>query len=309
MAKNKKDKKKDKNANQSAKPAAIPMNEPAPAPNAAAAGQEAFQATATPSTAGIPTLDQAMRTQNEAIAEQAEIGSQQYNVQEVLGKLLEAKKNTTPYVKQIARTQRKLGESKTFSEYIKEGMTMDQAIELTNAQVSRAQSRVSFLNMKREEEEQNVADTIQAVTDHLNSQLAALGLQIDASQIQKQDALTMMQLSGGGGGGGGGGGSRGGGSGSASIGGFDMEAFEKDAAALREAVGNTSYGVPAPEKDWPTAYNELAGAYPEMSSDDINQILGGSWDPNTGVNEGLATVTPDVYNNYRQGLVNGEGGQ
>lgn len=293
MAKNKKDKKKDKNANQSAKPAAIPMNEPAPAPNAAAAGQEAFQATATPSTAGIPTLDQAMRTQNEAIAEQAEIGSQQYNVQEVLGKLLEAKKNTTPYVKQIARTQRKLGESKTFSEYIKDGMTMDQAIELTNAQVSRAQSRVSFLNMKREEEEQSVADTIQAVTDHLNSQLAFLGLQIDASQIQKQDALTMMKLAGGGGGGGGGGGDSRNNNNSDGDTEFDAEAFYKAASFLKGDLDDKTMS-------WGDAWNNLDKQFPGVDAAAKNSALGGGltgWDEATGTNTGNANVTPEVVAN------------
>lgn len=281
----KKNKKKNKqNANPSQNNTAIPTNEVA-IPTAAEAGQEAAQTTITPPAAGVPTLDQAMRSQNEALAKQAEIGSQQYQVQEVLGKLLEAKKNTTPHVKKIARIQKNLGKSKTFSQYVKEGMTIDQAIELTNAQVSRAQSRVSFLNMKREEEEQSVAETIQSVTDHLNSQLAALGLQIEASQIQKQDALTMMSLSGGGGGGGrGGGGSRGG---SSSGGGEDnterQQKFQSDAGYM---ITQFDKGL----MTWSGAWNALKTEYPEMSNDAINNSLKGSWNPETGENKGYAAT-------------------
>lgn len=270
----------------------VPTNDQEEA-SAGSAGQAAFSAASSPSSGGLPTLEGLMAEEEEIGDQMAEIGSQQHQAQEILGDLLKAKKATTPHDKRAYRVRKNLGKMKTLSELVESGFTVDEAIQMTNQRVARAQAKIGLLNAQKAAEEETTSEILTSFADGLNAQLNALGMRADFIGGQKNFLASMMAA---GGRGGGGGGSRGSGTDKASAAELKrMQSAQSDAGYLIRLMDQGSLS-------WGGAFNALSAEYPEMSDDLINSQLKGSWNPETGVNTGYAETASaeNVYGDQGQ---------
>lgn len=154
----------------------VPNNEKAPK-TAAQAGQANYTKPPAPPKIVAPTnVNEAKAQQAQAIAEEAEIGSQSGIVQSLLKKALEIKKKGQPFDKRIKEEKAKVA-GLDMRNY--EGLSLEDTIGAMSRDLGQAQANVTYYEQQKAAEEGTIDSALAEFQNLLNTQLAAAGLRVE----------------------------------------------------------------------------------------------------------------------------------
>lgn len=247
----------------------VPNNEAAPK-TAAQAGQANYTKPTPPPKIVAPTnVNEAKQQQAEAIAQEAEVGSQSGIVQSLLKKGLEIKKKGQPFDKRIKEEKAKVA-GLDMRNY--DGLSLEDTIGAMSRDLAQANSNVTYYEQQKAAEQGTIDNALAEFQNLLNTQLAAAGLRVerttgtlnqmvDEQRYQEQRATdeARYQESK----------RRGSGGGSGKAKQSEEEKFITEAQDQAQLLKSGKV-------DWGQAWNYLHAKY-GADEEVINAALGGSW--------------------------------
>jgi len=247
----------------------VPNNEKSPK-TAAQAGQASYTKAPAPPKIVAPTnINDAKAQQAQAIAEEAEIGSQSGIVQKLLKQALETKKKGQPFDKRIKEEKAAIA-GLDMRNY--DGLSLEDTIGAMSRDLGQAEANVTYYEQQKAAEQGTIDNAISEFQQLLNTQLAAAGLRVerttgtlnqmvDEQRYQEQLAASKR--------GGGGGGRKGA---DPSVG------AEKERQAFLAEGQKQAQLLASGELDWGQAWNYMKQKYqvPDEYNYTIDSLLGGS---------------------------------
>jgi len=258
----------------------VPNNEKSPK-TASQAGQANYTKPTPPPKIVAPTsVDDAKAQQAQAIAAEAEVGSQSGIVQSLLKKALEIKKKGQPFDKKIKEEKAAIA-GLDMRNY--DGLSLEDTIGAMSRDLGQAQANVTYYEQQKANEQGTIDNALAEFQNLLNTQLAAAGLRVERTtgtlnqmvdEQRHQEQLAASKRGGGGGGG--------------------KAKQSEEEKFIEEAQGQAQL-LKEGKVDWGQAWNYLHAKY-GADEEIINAALGGSWTQDeygNDVYEGWAT--PGAY--------------
>jgi hypothetical protein len=139
---------------------------------------------------GTPTLESLKMQEQQAIAQEAEIGSQAAIVQKLGRAMLEARKQGAGIEKKVSQQKGELA-GISLGDY--DGLSLSDSVLAMNRDIAQKQENLSYLQQQAQNEQAAIENARQDIIDSINSQIAAAGLRVDRIGQQKNFAFQEQQ--------------------------------------------------------------------------------------------------------------------